>query len=61
MMDSRIFASGESRAMGLYDVFWLGSLLGLSIGNILAVFHALGIVLWLIILMYSLVILSMVK
>ena len=47
IMDSKIFASGESSAMGLYDVCWFGSLLGLRMGRIFAVFQALGIIFWL--------------
>ena len=45
--DSKVFASGESSAMGLYEVCWFGSLLGLRIGRIFAVFQALGIIFWL--------------
>ena len=45
MVDSRILAKGERRAMGLYEVCWLGSLLGLSIGMTLADFHMVGMIL----------------
>ena len=46
MIDSRVFARGERRAMGLYDLCWFGSLLGFRIGSILAVFHKCGMVFW---------------
>ena len=41
--------------MGLYERWELGSLLGFNIGMIFAVFHLLGIVLLLMIRLYSLV------
>ena len=44
MVDSRILARGEGRAMGLYEVCWLGSLLGLMMGMIFAVFHEVGMI-----------------
>ena len=44
MVDSRILAKGERRAMGRYEVCWLGSLLGLMIGMIFAVFHEVGMI-----------------
>ena len=40
---SRVFAIGESSEIGLYDVLSWGSLLGLGIGMIRAVFHAAGV------------------
>ena len=43
IVDSRTFARGDRRAMGLNDVSSLGSLLGLIMGMILAVFHVVGI------------------
>ena len=52
MVDSRTLASGDSRAIGLQDVCWLGSLFGLSIGKIFAVFHVVGIMFELMILLY---------
>ena len=58
--DSRVLAIGERRAMGRYDVCRLGSLLGLRIGRIFAVFHLLGMIFWFIILLKRLVILVMV-
>ena len=42
---SIVFAIGDKREMGLYDVPRLGSLLGLGMGIILANFHICGIVL----------------
>ena len=44
MVDSRTLARGDSRAIGLYEVCWLGSLFGLSMGMILAVFQVEGMV-----------------
>ena len=48
IVDFRILASGDRRSIGLYDVCSLGSLLVLSMGMILAVFHVVGIILELI-------------
>ena len=58
MTDSSIFASGERRAMGLYDVCSFGFLFGLSMGMILAVFQVIGIVFVFMILLKSLVIME---
>ena len=44
MIDSSVLARGESNAMGLYERWELGSLLGFRIGMIFAVFNLLGIV-----------------
>ena len=41
---SNVFAIGDIRAIGLYDVLILGSLLGLGIGIIFASFPCFGIV-----------------
>ena len=60
MVDSRILAKGERRAMGLYEVCWLGSLLGLMIGMILAVFHEEGMIFEFMIWLNSLVMMEMV-
>ena len=48
MADSSTLARGDSRAIGLYDVCRLGSLFGLRIGSIFAVFHVVGMILVLI-------------
>ena len=45
MVDSSILARGERRAMGLYDVCVLGSLFGLRMGMILAIFQLVGMML----------------
>ena len=58
-MDSRILASENNSAMGLHDECLLGSLLGLKIGMILAVFHVMGIMLEFKILLQSLIIIEM--
>jgi len=42
---SSVFAIGESSAIGLYDVPIVGSLLGLSMGIVLAVFQRCGMLL----------------
>ena len=55
MVDSRTLARGERRAIGLYDVCWLGSLFGLRMGMILAVFQVVGIMFEFKILLYRLV------
>ena len=55
MVDSRTLARGDSRAIGLYEVCWLGSLFGLSMGMILAVFQVEGMVFEFIILLKRLV------
>ena len=60
MVDSRILAKGERRAMGLYEVCWLGSLLGLIMGMILAVFHEEGMIFEFMIWLNSLVMMEMV-
>ena len=60
MVDSRILAKGERRAMGLYEVCWLGSLLGLMIGMILAVFHEEGMIFEFMIWLNRLVLMEMV-
>ena len=59
MADSSTLARGDSRAIGLYDVCRLGSLFGLRIGNIFAVFHVVGMILVLMILLYKLVSMEM--
>ena len=59
MADSSTLAIGDSRAIGLYDVCRLGSLFGLRIGNIFAVFHVVGMILVLMILFYKLVSMEM--
>ena len=60
MVDSRILAKGERRAMGLYEVCWLGSLLGLMMGMIFAVFHEEGMIFEFMILLNRLVMMEMV-
>ena len=60
IVDSRILAKGERRAMGLYEVCWLGSLLGLMMGMILAVFHEEGMIFEFMILLNRLVMMEMV-
>ena len=59
MADSSTLARGDSRAIGLYDVCRLGSLFGLRIGSIFAVFHVVGMILVLMILLYKLVSMEM--
>ena len=59
IVDSRILASGERRAMGLYEVWRLGSLLGFRIGIILADFHGEGIMLEFMILLKRFVMIDM--
>ena len=61
MVDSSAFARGERSAMGLYDECWFGSLLGLRMGMILAIFQFVGIVFVFTILLNNLVIQDMVK
>ena len=51
MVDSSIIARRERRAMGLYDVCMLGSLFGLRMGMILAIFKFVGMMLEFIILL----------
>ena len=51
MVDSSILARGERRAMGLYDVCTLGSLFGLKMGLIFAIFQVVGMILVLTILL----------
>ena len=58
--DSRTLAKGERRAIGLYEVCWLGSLLGLIMGMILAVFHDEGMIFEFMIWLKSLVMMEMV-
>ena len=52
MIISSVLAMGESSAMGLYDVPWFLSLLGLSMGIILAIFQFCGMVFVFIVLLY---------
>ena len=51
MIFSRIFAMGESRAIGLYEEGREGFLLGLVMGMILEVFHIWGMVFVLIVML----------
>ena len=44
IVDSMILAIGERRAVGLHEVCSLGSLLGLRMEMILAIFHVRGII-----------------
>ena len=60
IVDSRTLAKGERRAIGLYEVCWLGSLLGLIMGMILAVFHEEGMIFEFMIWLNSLVMMEMV-
>lgn len=52
MIISNVLAMGERSAIGLYDVLWFLSLLGFSMGIILAVFQSCGMVLVFIALLY---------
>ena len=58
--DSRTLAKGERRAIGLYEVCWLGSLLGLMMGMIFAVFHEVGMIFEFMILLNRSVMIEMV-
>ena len=60
IVDSRTLAEGERWAIGLYEVCWLGSLLGLIMGMILAVFHEEGMIFEFMIWLNSLVMMEMV-
>ena len=53
MIISNVLAMGERSAIGLYDVLWFLSLLGLRMGMIFAVFQSCGMMFVFIVLLYS--------
>ena len=57
--DSGVLAKGDWRVIGLYEVCSLGSLFGLRMGMIFAVFHVVGMVSVFMILLYKLVMMEM--
>ena len=59
IVDSRILARGDRKAMGLYEVSSLWSLFGLRMGMIIPVLHEGDIVLEFVILLYKLVMIEM--